>query len=170
MRDRINRMVKISLFLAIAIVINYLESLVPIPVALPGVKIGLANFIGLMILCLYGKKEYVLFNIVKVVLVALVRTGFGSSFIIGLSGTVLSTMFTLLVYKISKASIYGLSVVGAIFHSLGQVLMISIIYSNIYMINYLWLLLFVSILSGIITAFIASVTLQSIMKKEGSSS
>lgn len=162
MNKGVSKMIKLSLFLAIALVINFLESLVVIP--LPGVKIGLANFIGLMVLCLYGKKEYVLFNMLKVVLVALVRTGFGSSFLIGLSGTLLSTLFTLIIYKLTKASIYGLSVVGAIFHSLGQVLMIVIIYNNIYMINYMWILLLVSVISGVITAFIASVTLQRIKK------
>lgn len=168
MNSSVNKMIKLSFFLSIALVVNLLETLVPIPVPLPGVKIGLANFIGLMVLCLYGKKEYVIFNILKVILVAIVRTGFGSSFFIGMSGTVLSTVATLFVYKISKASIYGLSVVGSIFHSLGQVLMIVVIYNNIYMINYMWVLLIVSIISGVITAFIASLTLQRLVRKEGS--
>lgn len=165
MNNSVNKMIKISLLLSIALIINFLESLVPIPVPLPGVKIGLANFIGLMILCLYGSKEYVFFNILKVFLVALVRTGFGLAFLIGLSGTVLATLATLFVYKISKASIYGLSVVGALAHSFGQVVAIVVIYSNIYMLNYLWGLLIVSVISGVITAFIASCVLQRMPKK-----
>ena len=167
MNGNVNKMIKISLFLAVAIIVNFLESLVAIPLPLPGVKIGLANFIGLIVLGLYGEKEFVVFNILKVVLVALVRVGFGSSFLISLSGTVLSTLAILLVYKIRKVSIYGLSVIGAIFHSIGQVSMVIILYSNIYMINYLWILSLVSAISGVVTAFIASVVLQRIPKREG---
>lgn len=165
MNNKTNKMVKIALLLAVALIINYLESLVPLPIPLPGVKIGLANCIGLVVLCLYTERDYILFNILKVFMVALLRSGFGSAFFIGLSGTLLSTLFTLLVYRFSKASIYGLSVVGAIFHSLGQVLMVMILYSNVYMINYLVILEITSIISGVITAFIASVTLQKLPKR-----
>ena len=165
MNNNTNKMVKISLLLAMALIINYLESLVPLPLPLPGVKIGLANCIGLMVLCLYREKDFVIFNVLKVFMVALLRTGFGTSFFIGLSGTILATVFTLIAYKLSRASIYGLSVIGAIFHSLGQVIMVMILYSNIYMINYLAVLEIISVITGLITAFVASVTLQKLPKK-----
>ena len=160
MNNKTNKMVKISLLLSIALIINYLESLVPLPLPFPGVKLGLANCIGLVVLCLYKEKDFVVFNILKVFLVALLRTGFGTSFLIGMSGTILATIFTLLVYKFSKASIYGLSVVGAVFHAVGQVFMVIVIYNNIYMINYLVVLIIASVMSGLLTAFLASVTLQ----------
>lgn len=165
MNNKTNKMVKISLLLAIALIVNYLESLVPLPLPLPGVKLGLANCIGLMVLCLYDEKDYVVFNVLKVFMVALLRTGFGSSFFIGLSGTLLSTIFTLIAYKFSRASIYGLSVVGAVFHALGQVLMVVLLYNSIYMINYLVILEVASVISGLITAFVASVTLQKLPKR-----
>ena len=165
MNNKTNKMVKISLLLAIALIVNYLESLVPLPLPLPGVKLGLANCIGLMVLCLYDEKDYVVFNALKVFMVALLRTGFGSSFFIGICGTLLSTIFTLIAYKFSKASIYGLSVVGAVFHALGQVLMVILLYNSIYMINYLVILEVASVISGLITAFVASVTLQKLPKR-----
>ncbi len=165
MNKKTNKMVKMALLLAMALVINYLESLVPLPIPMPGVRLGLANCLGLVVLCLYSEKDYVIFNVLKVVLVALLRTGFGSSFFIGLSGTLLATIFTLLTYKFSKASIYGLSVVGAVFHALGQVLMVMLLYSNVYMINYLVVLEVTSVISGLLTAFVASVTLLKLPKK-----
>ena len=165
MNNKTNKMVKISLLLAIALIINYLESLVPLPLPLPGVKLGLANCIGLVVLCLYTEKDYVAFNMLKVFMVALLRTGFGTAFFIGLSGTLLATIFTLLFYKFSRASIYGLSVIGAVFHALGQVLMVMILYSSIYMINYLVILEVTSVISGLLTAFVASVTLQKLPRR-----
>lgn len=165
MNNKTNKMVKISLLLAIALIINYLESLIPLPLPLPGVKIGLANCIGLVVLCLYEEKDFIVFNVLKVFLIALLRTGFGSAFFIGFTGTVLATIFTLIAYKLTKASIYGLSVVGAIFHALGQVLMVILLYNSIYMINYLVILEITSVISGLITAFIASVTLQKLPER-----
>ena len=94
MNNRTNKMVKISLLLAIAMIINYFESLVPLPLPFPGVKLGLANCIGLVVLCLYSSKDYIVFNVMKVFMVALLRTGFGTSFFIGASGTLFATLFT----------------------------------------------------------------------------
>lgn len=165
MNNSTNKMVKISLLLAVALIINYLESLVPLPLPLPGVKLGLANCIGLVVLFLYTKKDYVMFNILKVFMVALLRTGFGTSFFIGLSGTLLATCFTLLAFKFTKASIYGLSVAGSVFHAFGQVLMVMVLYNNIYMINYLVILEVASVISGVVTAFLASATLQKLPKR-----
>ena len=68
MNNKTNKMIKISLLLAIALIVNFLESLVPLPLPLPGVKLGLANCIGLVVLCLYNEKDYVIFNVLKVYL------------------------------------------------------------------------------------------------------
>ena len=150
------KLVRISLLLAIALVINYLESLVPLPLPLPGVKLGLANCVGLMVLACFDKKDYIVFNVLKVLMVALIRTGFGTAFFISAAGTFLSTVMVLLIYRFTKSSIYGLSVVGALFHSLGQVLMVMLIYSNAYMISYLPVLEIISVATGCITAFISA--------------
>ena len=160
-----NKLVKMALLLAFALVINYLESLVPLPIPLPGVKIGLANCIGLMVLYCFSKRDYVFFNVVKVLMVALVRTGFGTAFFISVLGTLLSTVMTLLIYRFTKASIYGLSIVGALFHSLGQVLMVMLLYNNVYMINYLPVLEIISIISGCLTALISANVLLKMPKK-----
>ncbi len=164
MNNKTNKMIKISLLLAIALIVNYLESLVPLPLPVPGVKLGLANCIGLVVLCLYKEKDYIIFNFLKLFLVALLRTGFGSSLLIGFSGMLFATISTLIVYKLGKVSIYGLSVVGATFHALGQILMVMFLYSNFYMFNYLAILEVTSIISGVITAFVASITLQRLPK------
>ena len=165
MNSKTNKMVKLSLLLSIALIINFLESLVPLPLPLPGVKLGLANCIGLIVLCLYEEKDYVLFNLLKVFMVALLRTGFGTAFFIGLSGTLFATIVTLIAYKLTKASIYGLSVIGAVFHALGQVLMVIVLYNSVYMINYLVILEVTSVISGVLTAFVASSVLLKLPKR-----
>jgi heptaprenyl diphosphate synthase len=79
-------------------------------------------------------------------------------------GTILSTIATLLVYRFTKSSIYGLSIIGALFHSLGQVLMVMLLYNSIYMINYLPILEVISIISGCLTAFISAKVLEKLPK------
>ncbi len=153
------KMVKMSLLLAVAIVLNFFESLIPLPFLFPGIKLGLANSIGLVVLFIGNKKDYVLFMVLKLILIALLRTGFGTSFFIGAGGTLFAMTATLLIYQIKSASIFSLSIVGACFHSLGQILIILLLYSNIYMINYLPILLVSSVISGFLTAFLASTLL-----------
>lgn len=160
-----NKLVRMALLLAFALIINYLESLFPLPLPLPGVRIGLANAIGLMVLYYYDKKDFVLFCVLKVLLMAILRNGFGTAFFISLSGTMLSMVMTLVIAKFTKASIYGLSIVGALFHSLGQVVMVMLLYDNIYMINYLPILEFISIISGCLTAFLCACVLEKMPKK-----
>lgn len=159
-----NKLVRMALLLSLALIINFIESLVPLPIPLPGVKLGLANCIGLMVLYCFNKKDYVFFNVLKVVMVALLRTGFGTAFFISSMGTLLSTIATLLIHKFTKSSIYGLSIIGALFHSLGQVLMVMLLYDNVYMINYLPILEIISIISGCLTAFISANVLEKLPK------
>ena len=81
------KIVRLSLFLALGVVLNIIESMLPVLIPVPGVKLGIANTIGLIVLYYYGPKEYTLIGFLRVILVALLRTGIGSiSFILSLSG------------------------------------------------------------------------------------
>lgn len=158
--NRINKLVKIALLLAIAVVLNYIESLIPLPLPVPGIKLGIANFVGLIVLFMFGSKDFVFFNVLKVLLVAILRFGFGTSFFISFSGMFFSTIITLILYNYTKSSIFGLSVMSAVFHSLGQVLMVCLLYNTIYMINYLPILTFTSSISGFLTSMLAAMVLK----------
>ena len=76
----------------------------------------------------------------------------------------LSTIVTFFIYRLSKASLYGLSLSGAIFHSVGQIMMVALLYSSIYMINYLPILMISSSISGILTAMLAIFILKRLPK------
>ena len=71
-----------ALFLAIAVIANYIEHLIPLPFMYPGVKLGLANAVGLIVLYYLGRKAYSVFGILRVLLSAVLFTGFGSSFLL----------------------------------------------------------------------------------------
>ena len=159
------KIVRLALFLALGVVLNIIESMLPVLIAVPGVKLGIANTIGLIVLYFYGPKEYTLIGFLRVVLVALLRTGIGSiAFILSLSGWLISTIFVLLIYSLKKVSIYGLSMGSAVMHGVGQIIMVVIIYSLPEMINYLPILIVSGLISGNVLALLCSELLKRLDK------
>ena len=154
-----------GLFLAIAVVANYIEHLIPLPFIFPGVKLGLANSVGLIVLYYLGKKSYAFFGILRVLLSAVLFTGFGSTFMIALGGTIVATIFSILVCSVTKASIYGISATGAVFHGLGQVLVVSILYGTIQMMWYMLILAISGAITGILMAIVTSLLISKLPKR-----
>jgi len=159
------KIVRLSLFLALGVVLNIIESMLPVLIPIPGVKLGIANTIGLLVLYFFGPKEYVLIGFLRVVLVALLRTGIGSTaFLLSMSGWFVSTVFVLLVQIFRKVSIYGLSMGSAVMHGVGQIIMVTIIYNLPEMINYLPILIFSGVISGCVLALLCSELLKRLDK------
>ena len=163
--NRTKKIVRLSLFLALGVVLNIIESMLPVLIPIPGVKLGIANTVGLIVLYYYGPKEYTLIGFLRVILVALLRTGIGSiSFMLSLSGWFISTLFVLLVNLFKKVSVYGLSMSSAVMHGVGQVVMYTIISSVPEMINYLPILIVSGIISGNVLALLCSELLKKLDK------
>lgn len=148
--------VRFGIFLALALLIGYLESLINLPFLFPGAKLGLANIVGLLVLAYYGRKYYALFAVLRVVLSALLFTGFGLSFFISLGGMVLSVITVLVVSKYTKASIYGISCASAIMHGLGQVIVVAIVYQTWLLLNYALFMAILGLVTGLIVAGVAA--------------
>ncbi len=154
------KIVRYGFLLALSVILNYVESLTPIPFLFPGAKLGLANAIGLIALNYLGLKYFLAFGVLRVLLSAILWTGFGLTFAISLSGAILATLITLLVYLYTKASVYGISIAGAIFHGLGQVLVVSFVYQTLFMLNYMLILTIAGIISGFLMAILVSLMLK----------
>ena len=154
-----------GLFLAIAVVANYIEHLIPLPFIFPGVKLGLANSVGLIVLYYLGRKSYAFFGILRVLLSAILFTGFGSTFMIALGGTIVATVFTILVCSITKASIFGISATGAVFHGLGQVLVVSVLYGTIQMMWYMLVLVISGAITGVLMAIVTSLLIRKLPER-----
>ena len=139
-----------SILLAIAFIFSYIEHLVTIPFIFPGAKLGLANAVGLIVLYIYGRDKYFIFGLLRVLLSAVMFTGFGSTFLISLGGNILASLITILVVSNKNISVYGISVSGSIFHGLGQVIVVAILYKTFQMVDYVIVLT----ISGVITGFL----------------
>ena len=161
---KVRDLVKYAIFLALAVIFSYIEHLVPLPFLFPGAKLGLANAVGLIILYIYGKEKYIIFGLLRVLLSALLFSGFGTTFLISLGGNIFASLITILLTFNKKISIYGISINGAIFHGIGQVLVVTIIYQTVQMFNYVIILSISGIISGLLMAIIVSLLLRNIPK------
>lgn len=161
----IRKMTQLSLFLAIGIILNIVESMIPLPIAIPGVKLGLANTIGLIVLYYYSPKEYLSIGFLRVLLVGLLRSGiFSISFFLSFAGWLLSSLIALILYKTKLFSIYGLSCSSAVFHGVGQMIVVMIIYNSYGLIMYLPVLMITGVVTGMLTSFASSLVLSKLDK------
>ncbi len=111
----------LAMTVAAAMILSYLESVIPSPFPVPGVKLGLANIAVIFALEKFGRKEAFAVSLVRVFLLALL---FGSavSMLYSIAGAVLSLCVMILLRKSDRFTGTGISVGGAVAHNLGQTL------------------------------------------------
>ena len=143
----------LGLFTAVALVLSFLETLIPNMVPIPGFKIGLANFAVLLALYLFGFKEAVIVDLARIILAALL---FGSlfSFFYALSGAVCALIIELIIKKTDKFSPIGVSVFGAVFHNIGQFIVAIILIKSLGILYYLPFTLLFCVLSGALNGYL----------------
>lgn len=149
------KMTLLANFLAIAIVLNIIESAIPI-IPVPGAKLGFANVVTLIIIYVYSFKDGFALTILRVLLVALLSGKLlGPIFYMSMSGAVVATLAMGLFKKLNYFGIIGVSVLGSIFHCIGQIAAGIFVIGSIAVIAYLPVMLFLSIPAGVLTGIIA---------------
>lgn len=150
---RLKRLVMISMLTTMAIVLSILESF--IPVFIPGVKLGLANVIILIMLYEFKSYEALLVNIIRILLVGLLRgTLLTPTFLMSLSGGMLSFLIMFLFSRIKVFSVIGVSVLGSVSHCIGQILIAIILLSTNAVVYYLPFIAVLSLATGVISGLI----------------
>lgn len=146
---KLNKMIFLSILVSVGLALSVLESAIPLPIAIPGARLGLSNMVVLVTLVVFGFKEALLVSGLKSAVLMLI-TGSVSSFIYSFSGAVLSCIAMYIAYKyFSKIfSLIGVSIFGALFHNFAQVSVASLMLNNIKMYTYLPFLMLTSIFTG----------------------
>ena len=162
----IRKATNLSMLLALSIVLSVIESLIPvIGGVIPGIKLGLANTVIIFVIYMYSFKDALFISILRVIIVGILRSGlFSITFFFSLSGALMSIIFMSLFKKHTKLSIVGVSVVGAVAHSIGQILIAILIINNINIVYYLPYLLLLSIPTGVIVGMSTKEVLNYIKK------
>ena len=165
---KVQKMALLGVLTAGAIVIAILESFIP-SVGIPGVKLGLANIVILIILYELGILEAIIVNLLRVIVVGLVRGTFLSmGFLMSLTGAAMSLGIMILFYVlVKKFSIIGVSVIGSIFHVTGQVLIAMAFLGSAYIILYLPIIAISAIITGVFVGIVAQLVIRTgIIRKQ----
>ena len=146
--NAVKRLITLAVCVSLALILSFIESRIPTFVAIPGVKLGLANIA--VVFCLYrlGIKDAIIVSVVRVCLSSLL---FGSitSFLYGLSGAVLSMIVMLIIKKIGLSPIL-VSTLGGISHNIAQICVASIILDTNVVGYYLPFLVLSGCIAGIV--------------------
>ena len=149
-----------GVFTALALIFSYVESLIPIHMGIPGVKLGLANLIIVIALYRMSIRETYILSVVRIVLAGFM---FGNLFAIlySLAGGMLSLTIMSILKKTDKFSVYGVSMAGGVFHNIGQLLMAAIVLESVSIGYYFPVLL----VSGLLTGFLVGIIANEMMKR-----
>ena len=118
MGSRAKRVTTLAISVALAMLLSFVESFVPMP--LPGIKLGLANTVTLFLLYTYGASYAIGVSVVRIFLSTLLFGAFPTALIYSFAGALLSLLIMILAKKAFPFGIVGVSVLGGVFHNLGQ--------------------------------------------------
>lgn len=143
--------VLLAILVSQALVLSIIESWIPVPVPVYGVKLGLANIITVIVIVFFGLRETCSVVVARTILTSIfVGQGF-SYFLFSIAGGLLSALVMSMLYRVRPGffSITGISLAGAVAHNIGQIIVAGIIMKDFAVVMYLPVLL----VSGCITGF-----------------
>ena len=157
------KIARMGLLTALALILSYVESLIPAFVAVPGVKMGLANIVVVFALYTLGPGEAAIVSIIRVLLSSLL---FGS--ILSLSYSAAAAIISLLSMIIMmKTKIFGVtsvSVTGGVFHNLGQILVACLVLETDVLLYYLPVLILSGTITGAVIGIASSIVINRLQK------
>ena len=148
------RIACLRLFIALAFVLSYVEFLLPLNIGIPGAKVGLANLVVMVALYTLGKKDAALLSFVRVVLVGL-TFGNLAMLLYSLAGAVLSFLVMLIAKRTKLFSITGVSVLGGVFHNVGQIIVAMLVLETGSLLYYLPFLIVIGTISGVVIGLLS---------------
>ena len=152
-----------GVFTALALIFSYVETLIPIHLGIPGVKLGLANLIIVITLYKMGTKEAYILSVVRIVLAGFIFANM-FSILYSMAGGLLSLTVMVFLKRIDKFSVMGISMAGGVFHNIGQLIMAAIVLESLSITYYLPVLLVSGVLTGFLIGFIANEMLKRLGK------
>ncbi len=156
MRSRLTYLTYMALLITFAVVIHTVEAALPVPMPVPGVRLGLANIITLLALIIFGLRSALLVAVMRSFLGSLFFGGlFSFGFWLSLGGGLISTLvmaLVLLAYNRGYVSLVSVSIIGAAAHNFTQLALASLIIGTFTLLQgYLPLLLLLSVPTGFFT-------------------
>ena len=148
----------LGLTIALAMIMSYIEALVPLSFAVPGIKMGLANIVIIFVLYKIGTKEAILVSLIRVILVSLLFSNV-MAMAYSIAGAVLSLLVMWVLKKTDKFSVVGVSIAGGIMHNVGQIIMAVILLGTEQIALYLPVLIITGTATGVVIGIVAGLVI-----------
>ena len=150
--QKTKRLTLCALLIALALALSYTERFIPLQmvVPLPGVKLGLANIVTLIALYVMGSKYAFAILIPRCIFGAVFGGGI-TGLLFSMTGGILAMLTMILARKLPIFSVYGVSILGAAAHNVGQILAAMVLMHSVYIGAYLPYLLGVALFTGFAT-------------------
>lgn len=151
------RTAQLGLFLALALILAYVESLIPFSFGIPGIKLGLPNLV--VVLLLYGTggnnvRDALTVNILRIVLSGFLFSNL-YTILYSLAGAALSFIAMLIGRRLHCFSVVGVSVLGGVFHNIGQIIIAMLVVDTVYVGYYVPVLIAVGTVTGAVLGIAA---------------
>ena len=145
-----------ALLMALAMVLSWLESMVPVATAVPGVKLGLTNLVVIFALYRMRLRDAAAISFIRVLLVSM-TFGNAYSFAYSFAGAALSLAVMAMLRKTGKFSMLGVSVAGGVSHNVGQILVAMTVLETARLVYYLPVLMISGIAAGICIGVVGAI-------------
>ncbi len=149
------RVAAYGVLVALAFIFSYIEAMFPMPMIVPGMKLGLANIVIVVALYTMGYKTAFVISLVRIILVGF-TFGNMNMMLYSLGGGLLSYSMMALMKHFNLLSIVGVSVVGAVFHNIGQILVAMFTLESTILLYYLPFLLITAVVSGVLIGILGA--------------
>lgn len=152
----VKKIALISVMITLSLILSYVESRIPVLVAIPGVKLGLANLVIIIFLYVYDYKEAIIISFIRLFLSTILFSGF-VTMLYGLAGAILSLTLMIILKKSKIFSVVFVSIVGGVSHNIGQIIVACLLVESSIFLYYLPYLLISGTVAGLIIGILAAV-------------
>lgn len=156
----VKKMTNFGLLTALAFILSYVESILPLQLPVPGMKLGLANIVVVTALYCWREKEALALSAIRILLVSL-TFGNMAAMMYSFAGGMLSLAMMILIKKTGWLDEIGVSIIGGIFHNVGQILTAMLILETEQILYYLPVL----IISGVVTGTLIGIAGGELIKR-----
>lgn len=157
------KVARYALLIALAMVLSWLESLVPVSVAVPGMKLGLTNLVVLFALYRMSAADAAMISFVRVLLVSF-TFGNAYAFAYSIAGAVLSFLIMWGLRRSGRFSPVGVSIAGGVGHNLGQIIVAALVLETKKIFYYLPALMVSGLAAGVCIGVLGGILVQRLKK------
>ena len=151
-----------GMMVALAMVLSFLESLLPAFVAIPGVKLGLTNLVVMVALYKMRQFDALIINVIRIILVGLT---FGNAFsmLYSLSGGTFSFLVMWITYRAGEKKAFspvGIGAAGGVAHNIGQIIVAAFVLKSTGVYFYLPVLMISGLIAGVVIGMVSGMVVK----------